>query len=63
MALEAIEPVGVTPLVDWGARGKDGPFVAKRFRDADEILTADAMNRMMEVGRSLLGKHYDKGFD
>jgi hypothetical protein len=63
MVLEAIEPVGVTPLVDWIAKGKEGRFVAKRFRDADDILTDDAINRMIDIGRSLMGKNYDKGLD
>ena len=40
---EAVQPVKLTPLDDWIARGERGQFVVKRLRDADERLTAEAL--------------------
>ena len=36
---EAVQPVKLTPLADWVARGQGGYFVVKRLRDADTALT------------------------
>jgi hypothetical protein len=36
---EAIEPVGLTPLNDWIARGEREAFVVKRLRDSASVLT------------------------
>lgn len=60
---EAVEPVKITPLEQWTSRGEDGHFVAKRLRDADQVLTAEALNRMYEVGAEFEGKHYDLRFE
>jgi len=60
---EAVEPVKSTPLAEWVARGEGGRFVAKRLRDADRLLTPDALRRMREVGDALRGRHYDLYFE
>ena len=36
---EAVQPVKLTPLADWVARGQGGHFVIKRLRDAATALT------------------------
>ncbi|TAD92964.1 MAG: peptidoglycan peptidase, partial [Bacteroidetes bacterium] len=36
--LEAIQPVTITPLKDWIARGDKGHYVLKRLKNASEIL-------------------------
>ena len=60
---EAIEPVGLTRLGEWIARGEQGAFVVKRIRNAAQILTPDVLASMMEVGKQYEGKHYDPYFE
>ncbi len=60
---EAVEPVRLTPLAEWIARGQDGHFVVKRLRNADEILTPSALKGMLAIGRTFEGKHYDLYFE
>jgi len=61
--LEAVQPVKLTPLATWTARGEDGHFVVKRLRDADTHLTAEALQKMYAVGEQLVGKDYDPYFE
>jgi hypothetical protein len=61
--LEAVQPVKLTPLVAWTARGEDGHFVVKRLRDADTLLTAESLKKMYAVGEQLVGKDYDPYFE
>jgi hypothetical protein len=60
---EAVEPVKSTPLDEWIARGVQGKYVVKRLREADRLLTADALARMKEVGELFRGRHYDLYFE
>jgi len=60
---EAVQPVKLTPLADWVARGERGHFVAKRLRDANSLLTAQALQAMREVGERFAGKDYDLYFE
>ncbi len=60
--LEAVQPVGLTPLDKWIARGKHGKYVVKRLKEADRILKPDVLNKMKEIGNSMIGKNYDFGF-
>jgi hypothetical protein len=60
---EAIEPVGLTLLDDWIARGEREAFVVKRLRDSARVLTPEALARMFEVGEQFKGKHYDLFFE
>ena len=60
---EAVEPVELTPLVQWIARGEHGEFAVKRLRDADELFGAAALARMHEEGETFRGKHYDPFFE
>ena len=60
---EAVQPVTVTPLDDWIARGEGGHFVAKRLRDADARLTAETLRAMREVGEQFAGRDYDLYFE
>jgi hypothetical protein len=59
---EAVEPVKLTPLQEWTARGEGGHFVVKRLVDADVLLTEEALARMLEIGRVFAEKHYDLYF-
>ncbi len=60
---EAVQPVTLTPLAEWVARGERGHFVAKRLRDASSLLTAETLQAMREVGERFAGKDYDLYFE
>ena len=60
---EAIQPVSLTPLERWTARGVGGRFTVKRLRDADRRLTRDALARMKAEGRRFRGRDYDLTFE
>ncbi len=57
--LEAVQPVKLTRLADWAARGVSGKIVIKRLRAADQLLTPAAVKRLHELGSSWLGRPYD----
>ena len=59
---EAVQPVKLTPLADWVARGQGGHFVTKRLRDAATALTPAALARLRAAGQPLLGRPYDLAF-
>jgi hypothetical protein len=56
---EAIGPVKLTPLKKWIAQGEGGHFVAKRLKNADEVLKSKTLKKMQEVGEGFRGKSYD----
>ena len=60
---EAVQPVRMTPLDKWIARGKDGKYVIKRLKDADKILTASILDKMKMIGDQFKGKNYDLTFE
>jgi hypothetical protein len=59
---EAVQPVKLTPLRDWIARGKDRHFVVKRLADRS-ALTPAALKRMRVAGEAYRGKGYDLYFE
>ena len=59
---EAVQPVKLTPLADWVARGQGGHFVTKRLRDAATALTPAALARLKAAGQPMLGHSYDLYF-
>jgi hypothetical protein len=61
--LEAVQPVKSTPLDEWIARGKGGHYVVKRLMDAEDILTAEVVDKMKREGRKHIGKNYDFTFE
>jgi len=60
---EAVQPVKLTSLDKWIARGKDGKFVIKRLKNADKVLTLSTINRMKEIGDQFKSKNYDLTFE
>lgn len=60
---EAVQPVKRTRLDKWIARGKDGKYVVKRLKNADEVLTSAALKKMKAVGDGFKGKNYDLTFE
>jgi hypothetical protein len=60
---EAVQPVKSTPLDKWIARGKDGHYVIKRLKNADKVLTVEALEKMKLEGEKFRGKDYDLTFE
>ncbi|MGI4835236.1 MAG: YiiX family permuted papain-like enzyme [Janthinobacterium lividum] len=61
--LEAVQPVQLTPLSRWVARGQGQRFVVKRLCDATTALTPAALARLRAAGQPLLGRDYDLAFN
>jgi len=60
---EAIKTVQYTPIRKWADRGEDGRYVVKRLREADRILTSQAVKRLRQAGTKFQGKPYDSYFE
>jgi hypothetical protein len=60
---EAVQPVKITPLDQWIARGEKGHYTLKRLKDAQIVLTAEAQDRLEAEAKKFLGKNYDLNFD
>jgi hypothetical protein len=59
---EAVQPVKLTPLDAWIARGSDRHFVVKRLRDSSK-LTPETIRRMHAAGDRYRGRNYDLYFE
>ena len=60
---EAVQPVKLTPLSTWTARGEGGRFVAKRLRAASAVLTPENLRKLEAEGMRFKGKNYDPYFE
>lgn len=60
---EAIEPVTLTKLEAWIARGENAHYVVKRLKASETILTNENLKRMKDVGEKFKGKNYDLYFE
>ena len=60
---EAVQPVKLTPLARWVARGQGQHFVLKRLRDASTALTPAALASLRAAGQPMLGHDYDLAFN
>ena len=60
---EAVSRVRSTPLEEWIRRGEGGHCVVKRLKDAEILITPEAMRSMLEIGRGFEGKRYDLKFE
>jgi uncharacterized protein YycO len=60
---EAVQPVKTTPFDEWVARGKNGHYVIKRLKNADQILTNEILQKMIQEGEKFKGKNYDFTFE
>lgn len=58
---EAVQPVKVTPLEAWIARGEDRHYVVKRLRD-ESVLTPAVLERMRRTVEQFRGRNYDLVF-
>jgi hypothetical protein len=63
LVFEAVQTVKYTPLIKWIAGGEDAHFVIKRLKNADVLLNAENINKMIKVGESFKGKDYDNYFE
>lgn len=60
---EAVQPVKLTPLTRWVARGQGQHFVVKRLHDASTALTPSTLGRLRAAGQPMLGHGYDLAFE
>jgi hypothetical protein len=60
---EAVATVRYTPLARWVARGEGGRFVAKRLRNANALLTPQALQRLRAGAAAFAGRPYDLAFE
>lgn len=60
---EAVQPVKLTPIDNWIARGKEGHYVIKRLKNASDVLTPENLVKMKNEGEKMLGKDYDLTFE
>lgn len=60
---EAVQPVKLTPLTEWVARGEKGRFVAKRLDNWKSVLKPETLQKMKAVGEAFLGRDYDLYFE
>lgn len=60
---EAVQPVKMTPLKEWIARGENRHFVVKRLRRAKSILSTENLRKMREIGDNFIGLDYDFFFE
>jgi uncharacterized protein YycO len=60
---EAVQPVQLTPLAKWIARGQNGKYVVKRLKNADNVLTPAVLAKMKDIAQQFKGKNYDITFE
>lgn len=56
---EAVQPVKVTSLNKWIARGQNGHFVIKRLKNFDKLLNENKVSIMRSEAEMMKGKDYD----
>jgi len=62
VVLEAVQPVSLTSVSAWVARGEDDHVVVKRLSGAQETLTPDAKEQLRQLGLEFVGRPYDLQF-
>lgn len=60
---EAISAVQFTLLKDWIARGEGGHYVVKRLRNADQLITPEAVTKLRQAAAAFQGAPYDLTFE
>ncbi len=61
--LEAIEPVCITPLADWIARGTGGHYTVMRLKNRDAEILDSEIQKERSIAKKLLNIHYDLYFN
>ena len=62
LILEAIQPVSLSPVEPWVARGVDQRALVTRLRQADELLTDQSREQLTHLAREFVGRSYDAHF-
>lgn len=60
--LEAVEPVCLTPLDQWIARGTGSHYTIMRLKDRDKYILPSEIPLAQKTGKAMLGTHYDSYF-
>lgn len=60
---EASSKVRYTPLDEWTAKGEDGHYTVKRLKDAQHLLTGDALKKLRRIADEYNDKPYDHYFE
>ena len=60
---EAVQPVKITSLEKFIARGDNAHYVIKRLKENKKILSAKELASMQRIGEKQLGKDYDLYFE
>jgi hypothetical protein len=60
---EAVQPVKITPLDRWIAKGKGGHYMIKRLKNADRVLTTESVLKLKNICQQFVGKNYDLTFE
>ncbi len=63
MYWKSVQPVKLTPLNKWIARGKAGHFVVKRLKEAKKLLTLNIISQIHKDAGKYIGKNYDIYFE
>jgi len=61
--LEAVQPVTVTKLEHWIARGEKQHYAVKRLKNANNVLNSSTIAKMKAIGKDFIGKNYDATFE
>jgi hypothetical protein len=59
---EATRTVKYTPLKQWIDRGKNGHYVIKRLRNAEQTMKPQAIKKLKKVAQTFQGRPYDLAF-
>jgi len=60
---EAVQPVKMTPLTEWIARGLGGEYSVKRLKNRSKFLNESVVIEMKRIGQKYIGKNYDLRFE
>ena len=60
---EAVQPVKITPFLEWINKGEDKKYVVKRLVNRKNLFNPDVIQRMRTEANTYLGKDYDPYFN
>ena len=60
--LEAIEPVCITALSSWIARGNGSHYTVMRLKKRDSLILSNEIPTAQSIGKKMVGTHYDLYF-
>jgi len=63
LVFEAVQPVKLTAIDKWIAKGKDGKYVIRRLKNSNIVLTPSVLIKMKQIENQFKGKNYDLTFE